>query len=721
MFQNLKTGLLRTLVTLMVVLVTVNMLYAQTSETPPRTLADERSVEQEIISFADSAYKQPSTDSLSITIIESQSINSGHDMDDEWSSLVTQMGHSPSIMPQTTLDSTGFFSTTDILIISSGVIDIPTNRRNIIMQFIQQGGSVYISSEYLSSYQSNATFMSIVNSLGGSFSWGSTTSGDLQPINILGTLSNTPKNVSSLDYFWYGCTGNGDATIEKFLDKNGQFYGFIFSPPNSIYGDVITTSDQDWVRQRGTDDSDLMWNIITRLATAPAQSCTLDVDVRYTGDTLNMDFTVGLLSPATWNVFLSVADVAVPLLSIPLPAIDPPLSLSIPIPGFPDFGGIGILTTLTTPTGGIICSDWSTAGRCNLGTDSDNDRLDDCYETNTGVYVSPTNTGTDPSNPDTDGDNINDGDEVLGTLSNLDLPGMGANPLRKDLFIEYDWFTDSLDCANHSHRPSVAAVNMVAQAFANSPVSNPDGSTGITFHNDRGQGGVFTGGNLINDADGVLTGGVNSAEFMSHKTANFASNRNGYFHYCILPHRYNTSSGSSGQAELPGDDLIVSLQCFNSDGNVSHTIMHEFGHNLNLRHGGNVNCNYKPNYNSVMNYRYQFPGVDNNCSPPADGILNYSIGDRIVLNENNLNENNGICGAPPWDWNGNTTIENGVTFDINGQDTNQGSNCSGTLTTLSDYNDWANLSLTGLQDADGRGFLRSPPEIIDCDNPAPDN
>ena len=47
-----------------------------------------------------------------------------------------------------------------------------------------------------------------------------------------------------------------------------------------------------------------------------------------------------------------------------------------------------------------------------------------------------------------------------------------------------------------------------------------------------------------------------------------------------MPHRYNTTSGSSGQAEICGDDLIVSLQCYGSDVNVANTIMHEVGHNL---------------------------------------------------------------------------------------------------------------------------------------------
>jgi hypothetical protein len=44
--------------------------------------------------------------------------------------------------------------------------------------------------------------------------------------------------------------------------------------------------------------------------------------------------------------------------------------------------------------------------------DSDGDGLTDDVETNTGVYVSPSDTGTDPNNPDTDGDGFSDGDEV---------------------------------------------------------------------------------------------------------------------------------------------------------------------------------------------------------------------------------------------------------------------------------------------------------------------
>lgn len=350
--------------------------------------------------------------------------------------------------------------------------------------------------------------------------------------------------------------------------------------------------------------------------------------------------------------------------------------------------------------------------------DSDGDRLPDSAETNTGIYLGPTNTGTDPNNNDTDGDSIKDGDEVLGTLAGLDLPAMGLSPVHKDLLLEYDWFDDALDtCGSHSHRPTAGAIAKVTMAFANSPVSNPDGVPGVNLVSDYGQGGAFIGGNLIADVDGVIAGGVGGSDFLNYKVANFANSRRDYFHYVLLPHRYDTSSGSSGQAELPGNDMIVSLYCFGSDKNVAHTIMHEVGHNLRLRHGGNVNCNYKPNYNSVMNYKYQFPGVDNNCTPPGDNVLDYSIGDRITLNENSLNENNGTCGAgSPWDWNVNMTVENPVSHDIN-QYTSQVGECGALLTTLQDYNDWANVYFGGIIGGD-RAPLIQPEIITEQDVPA---
>jgi hypothetical protein len=45
--------------------------------------------------------------------------------------------------------------------------------------------------------------------------------------------------------------------------------------------------------------------------------------------------------------------------------------------------------------------------------DDDQDGLTDAVETNTGVYVSTEDTGTDPGNPDSDGDGLADGREVV--------------------------------------------------------------------------------------------------------------------------------------------------------------------------------------------------------------------------------------------------------------------------------------------------------------------
>ncbi len=138
--------------------------------------------------------------------------------------------------------------------------------------------------------------------------------------------------------------------------------------------------------------------------------------------------------------------------------------------------------------------------------------------------------------------------------------------------MEFDWFDDNADtgtCAAHSHRPTPAIISAVSAAYASSPLTNPDGTTGVHLIADYGQGAPFTGGNLIADADGQINvtfdaaPGFGGSEFLNMKSANFAANRNGYFHYVLMPHRYN-GSDSSGVAELPGDDTIVSLYCYGS-------------------------------------------------------------------------------------------------------------------------------------------------------------
>ncbi|MGH9140777.1 MAG: beta strand repeat-containing protein, partial [Vicinamibacterales bacterium] len=113
-------------------------------------------------------------------------------------------------------------------------------------------------------------------------------------------------------------------------------------------------------------------------------------------------------------------------------------------------GGMRLTTSAPVAATGTAC------------VDTDGDLVCDAYETNTGVYVSPINTGTNPNVADTDGDGINDGDEVFGTIAGLNLPAMGTNPLKKNILLEYDWFDDNSEpgtCIAHTHRPTQAMLD----------------------------------------------------------------------------------------------------------------------------------------------------------------------------------------------------------------------------------------------------------------------
>lgn len=232
---------------------------------------------KKIISLASLAWLTISlTFALDFTIIESQSLNSGHYMDAIWKTALQNLGHTANIVSAGTLDSNAFFATTDVLIIASGVNPISAGRRAMIQQYLQQGGYIYIQTEYLPSFETNQTYASIVNNTGGTFAWASqTTSGALAPMNVLGTMSNSPNPVSSLNYFWYGNAGIGSTHITPFLERNGQFYGFIFCAPGNANGKLITTSDQDWVINGSNPN--LLVNIISEFENSFACNSVLPV------------------------------------------------------------------------------------------------------------------------------------------------------------------------------------------------------------------------------------------------------------------------------------------------------------------------------------------------------------------------------------------------------------------------------------------------------------
>ncbi|MFT4165091.1 MAG: hypothetical protein QM650_07585 [Microlunatus sp.] len=312
---------------------------------------------------------------------------------------------------------------------------------------------------------------------------------------------------------------------------------------------------------------------------------------------------------------------------------------------------------------------------------------------------------------DTDGDKLLDGWEANGYDYNGDaavdvnLPGMGANPLRKDLFVEMDYMSDAL-------LPKVADLNRIVKVFANAPqAKNPNGSTGIRLHLDAGaaRGTAYNlgGGNQVtfdSDLDPVVT------EFKAVKTANFNSAaRAKIFYYMIWANGYNGGTSSGNAFNIPSDSFLVTLGRWSGGGTPDErvgTFVHEFGHALGLKHGGNDDSNYKPNYLSVMNYSFQLDGV-----PKTNGTkyFGYSSVKLPSLNEKKLNEKKGLKSskAKPYrtkwrcpnysfkvgrradrnlDWTCNGRLSRKVKVDINGD---------GYLSTLGTQNNWGNLVYGG--------------------------
>jgi hypothetical protein len=148
-----------------------------------------------------------------------------------------------------------------------------------------------------------------------------------------------------------------------------------------------------------------------------------------------------------------------------------------------------------------------------------------------------------------------------------------------------------------------------------------------------------------------------------------------------------------------GDDAMVTLNCAGNDANTARTILHEVGHNLGLDHGGFEACNGKPNYNSLMNYRYQFAGLDAACSASGDGRTDgYSRGDRLSIDESQVDEQRGVCGNPAIDWNQNGSVESGLALDLN---PGNESTCGAALSQIEDFDDWSNITMQGVQDRTG--------------------
>ncbi|MFK8104282.1 MAG: gliding motility-associated C-terminal domain-containing protein [Saprospiraceae bacterium] len=219
----------------------------------------------------------PSTNATNFSILESQSHHPYHKMDEVWRDGILNMGHQASIIEQSTLDDLANLANTDVLFITSALINISESRLANIEAFVKSGGHLYVQAEYLAFLSGSEVFASLVSKLGGDFTWQGNTNGALIPMEVLNPVDGFLGQVNDLNHFWYGGYGSGDNTIFPFLRLNGQDYGFVFSAMNDSYGKIVTTSDQDWVREE--HNADLLASIVNIFTyEIPAVSLTTNLD-----------------------------------------------------------------------------------------------------------------------------------------------------------------------------------------------------------------------------------------------------------------------------------------------------------------------------------------------------------------------------------------------------------------------------------------------------------
>ena len=346
----------------------------------------------------------------------------------------------------------------------------------------------------------------------------------------------------------------------------------------------------------------------------------------------------------------------------------------------------------------------------------------DGQESNSRSYQLP----VDAASLDSDGDDIPDDWEKNGYDADgdgaidIDLKALGAHPLRPDVFLELDVMQGL------TNNPTAAVWNAFTNAFANAPIINPATDNGI---------------NVILDTSGNVPfwqtidfGGTEDAlhrRFNTLKNNGFnEATRGRIYHYCIWGNM--RPNGSSGISDVNwgsgGDDCIVSFDdfvgAFQTVQSMAETLMHEFGHNLDQRHGGGDHTSYNPTYNSVMSYSWQLrtgrtnawrrncpvyaplfyqqnAALEVNGAIPgawAGPTIDFSEGMGRSLVENNLNEPTGLYNGNAVDWNmdGDSTD---AAASRNLQGPYQGGTCiatnPGANDTLTDFSNWANLFFAG--------------------------
>ena len=208
--------------------------------------------------------------------------------------------------------------------------------------------------------------------------------------------------------------------------------------------------------------------------------------------------------------------------------------------------------------------------------DTDGDGLTDTAEIET--------FGTDPNRTDTDGDGYPDGMEVRCARS---LPD--ADPLRTDIYVEVD--------AAEPEMLSADVRRSIRETFADAPVSNPDGSTGIDIHLITNDTALSANGTVYSQArDGP------GNDIYDFRSTHFDHRDAGYYYVLLADDVAYAGEDYYVGAGRPG---IAALEPFDSTRTTASLFMHELGHAMGLganQDGIDEERYTRTEYDSVMNY-----------------------------------------------------------------------------------------------------------------------
>ena len=293
----------------------------------------------------------------------------------------------------------------------------------------------------------------------------------------------------------------------------------------------------------------------------------------------------------------------------------------------------GVQTAKLLASDGVLLDQFGVSIDIDGGVVAVGANLDDDNDTDSGsAYVFFAEPDTD-----TDGDGLLDDWEdngipytgVDGTSRRYLL--FGADKMHKTLYVEIDTMPENPF--------SAVASDLVTEAFANAPVDNPDGTTGIEIFISTDVDSIPTQAvsETINN-EFPPTAALDKADFFGSPLEREDPDRVPMLQAKAKAFRYalgyrKASTNLGGLGELGGNDFVIFSEGY-SDIDEAAVFMHELGHNLNLEHGGRDETNRKPNYPSIMNYALSYREAWN----ARFWRLDYSREELAPLDEASLDE-----------------------------------------------------------------------------------